>query len=268
MEDKMQVFMNPEFGSIRILDKDGEPWFVGKDVAAALGYGAGKSLANAVAKHVDAEDKGVIDLMTPGGKQRTGVINETGLYSLVLSSKLESARKFKRWVTKDVLPSIRKHGAYMTPETLQEAILNPDVMIQLCQKLKSEQEKNKVLEEKNAELTPKAEFADAITASEDSVPIMIFAKILNQNGIRINGKKVGQNILFEYLRNKGFLSCMGGTYWNTPCQKYVNSGYFQVSQRIRSNGQYYYKTSVTPAGQKFFIKYFKKLMKNDGDNNI
>ena len=261
MEDKMQVFMNPEFGSIRILDKDGESWFVGKDVAAALGYGAGKSLANAVAKHVDAEDKGVIDLMTPGGKQRTGVINETCLYSLVLSSKLESARKFKRWVTKDVLPSIRKHGAYMTPETLQEAILNPDVMIQLCQKLKSEQEKN-------AELTLKAEFADAITASEDSVPIMIFAKILNQNGIRINGKKVGQNILFEYLRNKGFLSCMGGTYWNTPCQKYVNSGYFQVSQRIRSNGQYYYKTSVTPAGQKFFIKYFKKLMKNDGDNNI
>ena len=265
MEEKMQVFMNPEFGSVRIIDKEGEPWFVGKDVAAALGYGAGKSLANAVAKHVDTEDKGVIDLMTPGGKQRTGIINETGLYSLVLSSKLESAKKFKRWVTKDILPSIRKHGAYMTPETLQAAILNPDVMIQLCQQLKSEQEKNKVLEKKNAELAPKAEFADAITASDDDIPIAIFAKILCQNGIFVDGRRPGQNILFENLRRTGYLCANKGKYWNTPYQCFVKAGYFHIDESLNPYGKVRYTTRITPKGQKYFINHFKRVMAGEED---
>ena len=111
--NNLTVFENPEFGAIRTLTIDDEVWFVGKDVAQALGYGEGKSLANAVANHVDEEDKGVTELMTPGGNQKMVIINESGLYSLVLSSKLPTARKFRRWVTSEVLPSIRKTGGYV-----------------------------------------------------------------------------------------------------------------------------------------------------------
>lgn len=110
--NELDIFNNPEFGELRTVEIGGEPWFVGKDVAVSLGYGEGKSLANAVASHVDDEDKGVTELMTPGGRQKFVIINESGLYSLVLSSKLPTAKKFKRWVTSEVLPSIRKNGAY------------------------------------------------------------------------------------------------------------------------------------------------------------
>ena len=121
----LQIFNSPEFGQIRTIEKDGEPWFVGKDVAIALGY---KDTVNALKSHVDAEDKGGWQITTPSGTQEMTIINESGLYSLVLSSKLPTAKKFKRWVTSEVIPSIRKHGAYMTPETLEAAILNPDTM--------------------------------------------------------------------------------------------------------------------------------------------
>lgn len=167
--NEVTIFKNPTFGQIRVVEVDGEPWFVGKDVAQALGYGEGKSLANAVANHVDDEDKGVTELMTPGGKQSTITINESGLYSLVFSSKLPGAKQFKKWVTGEVLPSIRKHGAYMTPETLEAAILNPDTMIKLCTALKDEQEKCKVLKAENSSLKvdlaiaqPKAEYFDEL----------------------------------------------------------------------------------------------------------
>lgn len=116
----IQVFSNPEFGEIRTIEQDGEPWFVGKDVAAALGYGEGKSLANAVADHVAAEDKGVTEMVTPGGRQKMTIINESGLYSLILSSKLPKAKEFKRWVTSEVLPSIRKTGSYAVPKLSKE----------------------------------------------------------------------------------------------------------------------------------------------------
>lgn len=112
MQNKLQVFENETFGQVRMVLKDNEPWFVGKDVAEALGYGQGKFLANAVANHVEAEDKGVTEIMTPGGKQKMTIINESGLYSLILSSKLPQAKSFKRWVTSEVLPSIRKTGSY------------------------------------------------------------------------------------------------------------------------------------------------------------
>lgn len=116
----IQIFNNPEFGEIRTIDQNGEPWFVGKDVALALGYGEGKSLANAVSNHVDDADKGVTEMMTPGGMQKMTIINESGLYSLCFSSKLEGAVKFKRWVTSEVLPKIRKTGSYMLPKMTKE----------------------------------------------------------------------------------------------------------------------------------------------------
>ena len=119
------------FGDIRAIEKDGGPWFVGKDVAKALGYGEGKSSPNAVANHVDDEDKGVIKMMTLGGEQNVTIINESGLYSLVISSKLPSAKKFKHWVTAEVLPSIRRHGAYATAPTIEKIIASPEFGIAL-----------------------------------------------------------------------------------------------------------------------------------------
>ena len=162
--NELKVFDNPEFGEIRTVDIDNEPWFVGKDVASILGY---KDTVNALKAHVDDEDKRGWQITTPSGTQQMTIINESGLYALVLSSKLPTAKAFKRWITHDVIPSIRKHGAYMTPEKLQEAILNPDMMIQLCQQLKDEQEKNTVLRAKNSALVvenqimaPKADYFD------------------------------------------------------------------------------------------------------------
>ena len=146
---QMQIFENNEFGSIRTLEIDGEPWFVGKDIAVILGY---SNPRDALAKHVDDEDKGVAKCDTPGGVQDLTVINESGLYSLVLSSKLSTAKKFKRWVTSEVIPSIRKHGVYMTPETIEKVLYNPDFIIQIAKNLKSEQEKNKILVAQNEEL--------------------------------------------------------------------------------------------------------------------
>ena len=128
MNNNLMIFENPEFGELRSLRMNGEPWFVGRDVAMALGYGKGKSLNNAVSKHVDDEDKGVTEMMTPGGKQNVVIINESGLYALVLSSKLERAKKFKRWVTAEVLPSIRKHGAYMTDSLLDALEAHPEAV--------------------------------------------------------------------------------------------------------------------------------------------
>ena len=122
-----KTFSNNEFGEIRVLEIENEPWFVGKDVATILGY---KDTSDAIKKHVDEEDKGVGEIPTPGGKQNMKVINESGLYSLILSSKLPNAKKFKRWVTNEVLPSIRKHGAYMTEDTIEKALTSPDFLIQ------------------------------------------------------------------------------------------------------------------------------------------
>ena len=162
--NELQTFKHPDFGEVRTIVLNGEPWFAGKDVAERLGYANSRK---ALADHVDEEDKGVTKCDTPGGAQGLVVINESGLYSLILSSKLPSAKEFKRWITSDVLPSIRKLGAYMTPETLQEAILNPDTMIRLCQQIKTEQGKNRELLAANSRLTvenqimrPKAEYFD------------------------------------------------------------------------------------------------------------
>lgn len=161
----LQIFNHPDFGEVRTVTINDEPWFVGKDVALVLGY---QNPQKALRDHVDDDEKTVNDSFTVNGTQAI-LINESGLYSLILSSKLPGAKEFKRWVTSEILPSIRKHGAYMTPETLQAAILNPDTMIQLCQKLKNEQEKNRELSVTNSRLTvenqimqPKAEYFDEL----------------------------------------------------------------------------------------------------------
>lgn len=164
--NELEIFNSPEFGQIRTTEIDGDPYFVGKDVAEALGY---SRTADAIAAHVDEDDKGVCETPTPGGKQKMTVINESGVYALVFSSKLPNAKQFKHWVTSEVLPTIRKHGAYMTPDTIESIIADPDNGIKLLTALRDEQNKNKALEKENSALSvqnetyrPKAEYFDQL----------------------------------------------------------------------------------------------------------
>lgn len=145
---------NFEGHDVRAIAIDGEPWFVGKDIAEALGYGKGKSITNAVTNHVDDEDKGVTKIMTPGGRQKMVIINESGLYSLILSSKLDSAKKFKKWVTSEVLPSIRKNGGYIYgQENMSEDELLSRALILANSKILSLESKNEKLEEEKQDVT-------------------------------------------------------------------------------------------------------------------
>lgn len=205
---------------VRTVLVDEQPMFVGKDVAEVLGY---KRTADAIREHVDDDDKGVSNLPTPGGMQQTTIINESGLYSLVLSSKLPSAKEFKRWVTHEVLPTIRKHGAYMTPETIEETLTNPDFIIGLATQLKDEQARTAALTADNEVMKPKALFADAVSTSHTTILVGELAKLLRQNGVDI-----GQNRLFQTLRDQGFLISRKGTDWNMPTQRSMDRKLFRV----------------------------------------
>lgn len=209
-ENQIQVFQNEEFGSIRTIEINGAPWFVGQDVARALGYGEGKSLANAVANHVDAEDKGVTEMMTPGGKQNMTIINESGLYSLVLSSKLPTAKKFKRWVTSEVLPSIRKTGGYMMPQDYPSALRAlADAEEQKLKLLAENQRQAQVI----ADFEPIRQYVDTILESKDALATSQIAadyemsaralnKILHEEGIQYNVN--GQWLLYKRHMGKGY----------------------------------------------------------------
>lgn len=249
-ENAIKIFENEEFGQIRIIEKDGEPWLVGKDVAEILGY---TNTPKAIRDHIDDEDKLTERIVLSGQNREAILINESGLYSLVLSSKLPTAKKFKRWVTSEVLPSIRKHGAYMTPETLQAAILNPDTMIQLCQALKEEQEKRKALEVKVEEDKPKVQFAEAVDSSPSSILVGTLAKLITQNGV-----KIGQNKLYEWMRQNGYLISQGSRH-NEPTQKAMKLGLFEVREQVydRNGVNFVSKTTmVTGKGQQYFINKF------------
>lgn len=209
MNDLM-IFNNPEFGEIRTAKINDEPWFVGKDVAAALGYGEGKSLANAVANHVDSEDKGVTGMMTPGGQQNVVIINESGLYSLVLSSKLPSAKKFKRWVTSEVLPSIRKTGGYNMPKDYPSALRALADKAEEVAKLAAE---NEVQRQAIADFEPMRQYLDTILASTGTMATTQIAadydmsarrlnSILHEEGIQHNVN--GQWILYKKHMGRGY----------------------------------------------------------------
>ena len=173
--NQMEIFKNPEFGTIRAVEIDGEPWLVGKDVALALGY---KNPQEAIRNHVDAEDKGVSEILTPGGMQKLPIINESGLYSLVLSSKLPKAKQFRRWVTSEVLPSIRQHGAYLTRDKLWEVATSPEALLKLCTDLLAEREKNAALREDNTRLQGKAVYYDLFIDLHHSTNLRTTAKEL------------------------------------------------------------------------------------------
>lgn len=244
---ELQIFDNEEFGKIRTLNINNEPWFVGKDVAEILGY---KDTSDAMKRHVDEDDKGVGEIPTPGGKQNMKIINESGLYSLILSSKLPSAKKFKKWVTSEVLPTIRKHGAYMTDNALEQAIANPDFMIGLLQNLKKEKEEKKRLQEEKCKLEikieedrPKVTFAERVMKSGDNILVRELAKIISDEGFTIGEKR-----LYTQLRKWGYV-CKNST---EPTQRAMNQKYFVVKVGT-INTPYGIKeiktTRVTPKGQ-------------------
>ena len=244
---EITIFTRPEFGKLRTLEIDGEPWFVGKDVAEALGYGEGKSPINAVANHVDEEDKGVTELMTPGGMQKVTIINESG----------PSAKAFKRWITSEVIPSIRQHGGYLTPDKLEEALLNPDTLINLATALKQEREKRQALEEQRKIDHPKVLFADAVSASKNSILVGELAKLLKQNGVDI-----GPNRLFNWLRQNGFLISRRGTDYNMPTQRAMEAGLFEIKENAVTHSDGHITVSKTPKvtgkGQQYFVTRFLK----------
>lgn len=251
----LQLFQNPEFGRVRIVEVNGEAWMVGKDVAEALGY---SNPQKAIRDHVDEDDKTVNESFTVNGTQGA-LINESGLYSLVLSSKLPNARKFRRWVTTEVLPTVRKHGAYMTPETLQAAILNPDTMIQLCQQLKAEQERSRQLEAENAAMLPKAVFADAVSASKSSILVGELAKLLRQNGV-----DTGEKRLFHWLRQNGYLIKRNGADHNMPTQRSIEQGLFVIKETTVCHADGHTTISKTPKvtgkGQQYFVNLHLRSM--------
>lgn len=250
--NSLKVFENQEFGKIRISVIQSEPWFVGKDVAEILGYAKPR---NAISAHVDGEDKKDAPIQGPlGGTQTMTVINESGLYSLILSSKLPTAKRFKRWVTSEVLPAIRKHGAYLTEQKVEEILTNPDTIIKLATQLKQEREARKQAEQLIEAQKPKVIFAEAVSTSKDGILVGMLAKLLHQNGV-----KIGQNRLFQWLRDKGYLM-KRGVDKNMPTQRSKELGLFDVKERVVGNPDGSIRLTRTPVvtgkGQVYFVQKF------------
>lgn len=241
--NELQVF-SFESNSVRALERDGQAWFVGKDVAGVLGY---VDTNKAISMHVDDEDK-LNDKTALSLGQRGGwLINESGLYSLVLSSKLPSAKKFKRWVTSEVLPALRKTGQYQVKELSGQELM-AKALIEAQSVLAA---KDKQIQE----MKPKVVFADAVATSHTSILVGELAKILKQNGI-----DMGQKRLFAWLREKGYLIKRQGTDYNMPTQKAMELGLFEIKEGSYVNGSGVNITTKTPKvtgkGQQYFINKF------------
>lgn len=253
MENAVQIFNNVEFGQVRTVVINNEPYFVGKDVADILGYQNGSRDINA---HVDDDDKLKYQIGTAGQIREQTIINESGVYSLVFGSKLPTAKKFKRWVTSEVLPAIRKHGGYLTPEKVEEVLLNPDTIIALATNLKAEQEKRKAAELQIEADRPKVVFADSVSVSHTNILISELAKVLKQNGV----PNMGQNRLFQWLRDNNYLISRRGTDYNMPMQKSMEMGLFCIKETTVNHSDGHTSISRTPKvtgkGQIYFVNKF------------
>lgn len=247
----LQLF-NFNGNQVRTVLIEDEPYFVGKDVADILGY---SRATKAIQDHVEDEDKDVVPIQDSiGRKQATPIINESGLYSLILSSKLPAAKEFKRWVTKEVLPSIRKNGAYLTDQKAFDVTHNPNALGDLLLQA-GEQLKQKDLQ--ITEMKPKALFADAVAVSHSSILIGELAKIMKQNGVNI-----GQNRLFEWMRVNGYLISGNRSDKNMPTQKSLELGLFKIKETVINHSDGHTTINKTPKvtgkGQQYFINKFLK----------
>lgn len=256
--NKIQIFQNEQFGKVRIaMNENEEPLFCLADVCSVIGVANARN----VKSRLDLEDVCQMDTLTEGGKQQVTFITESGLYDVIIRSDSEKAKPFRKWVTSEVLPSIRRHGAYMTQETLEKALTSPDFLIQLATNLKEEKQK-RIEAEQKAELaeqtiksnTPKVLFADAVSTSQRSCLVAELAKILQQNGVNI-----GQNRLFAWMRENGYL-CSKGQYYNQPTQKAMDLGLFELKQTTinKPDGSILVSTTtkVTGKGQVYFVNKF------------
>lgn len=248
--NELQIFNNNQFGEIRITIKDGEPWFVAADVCRALEIANNRDALT----RLEQDEKGVALTDTPGGTQEVTIVNEPGLYALVLGSRKPEAKAFKRWVTHEVIPSIRKHGMYATPTTIEQMIADPANAIKVFSALKQEQERRKELEATVEHNAPKVLFAEAVQASHDSCLVGQLAKMIRQNG-----KPIGANRMFAWLRDNGWL-CKKGENWNMPTQKAMEAGYFEIKETVIANPDGSTKITRTPKvtgkGQIYFINWF------------
>lgn len=251
--NEIQTFSNNHFGTIRaVRDEDGEPMFVAKDVAVILGYRDAEKLT----RRLEEDEKGTRSVGTPGGEQQMAVITESGLYSAILGSRVPEARAFKRWVTHEVLPALRRDGGYMvardeTPEqTMARAVLLAQQTI--------DRQKSRIagLEAENEEMRPKALFADAVAASDGTCLIGEFAKMLRQNGVDI-----GQNRLFAMLREDGYLGKVGQNR-NVPTQRSMELGLFRIKETAITHSDGHVTINRTPKltgkGQRYFLERYGK----------
>lgn len=249
--NEMQIYENSQFGQIRVIDRGGEPWFVAADVCRALEIQNNRD----VLSRLDDDEKGVALIDTLGGQQEMSIVNEPGLYSLVLGSRKPEAKAFKRWITHEVVPAIRKHGVYMTPATVEAVLSDPDTMIRLLQELKTARQQRETLEAKAEADRPKVLFADAVAVSSSTVLVGELAKILKQNGVEI-----GQNRLFSWLRRNGYLIRRHGTDYNMPTQYAMELGLFEIKETAVTHSDGHVTVSKTPKvtgrGQQYFISKF------------
>lgn len=256
--NELKVFENSEFGKLNIMVIDDKEYFPATDCAKALGY---SNPHDAISKHCRALAKReVIDNL--GRTQEMNFIPEGDLYRLITHSKLPAAEKFERWVFDEVLPSIRKHGAYMTPQKIEEALLNPDVLIRLATDLKNEREARMALEKKAEANAPKVLFADSVSAAKQTILVGEMAKLLKQNGCDI-----GQNRLFNQLREEGYLIKEGASK-NMPTQKAMELGLFEIKESTVMNADGSVRLTRTPKvtgkGQLYFVeRYLGKKTANE-----
>ena len=247
----VQVFNNPAFGNIRVAGTEANPQFCLTDVCKALklsAKGVNQRLGDEVISNYPITDK-------LGREQQALFVNEDGLYDVILDSRKTEARQFRKWITSKVLPTIRKHGAYMTDDALHKAIQNPDFLIQLATELKNEKQKRLVAEKKIQETRPQVIFADAVTASSDSILVGELAKLIKQNGV-----DTGQRRLFKWLRGNGYLCKKTGECFNEPTQYSMELGLFEIKKTViqKPDGSAIISKTVkvTGKGQVYFVNKF------------
>lgn len=244
--NELSVFENEQFGQVRTIQLDGEPWFVAADVCRALDIA---NVSNALAR-LDVDEKGIRSMDTLRGEQEMSIVNEPGLYTLVLGSRKKEAKAFKRWITHEVIPSIRKHGAYLTPAVAEQVLSDPDLIIRMAQQIKDEREQRKRLESQIDEDKPFTDMGRFVYGCDRNVRIGDYAKLLPNAGIHIGPRK-----LHEWMKKNGYIAQD-----NSPVQRYVDAGIFRarvVKGERAEQDPIYFSPTITPKGQQFFIEKLK-----------